>query len=203
MAEYLQRPSFLQAIPVGHEPRPASFGQSSPPRPPRPMAHHPGRAPEPPPGPTPEQLAALRAEALERVAHAVEVLRLQADRLAEQARSDALEIGFLVARRILEAELSTGPEALFALVRGALRRAGDSRKVVIRLHPADVAAVAGPAAAGELGVSAAAIEVAGDPGLERGDVVVDTDFGKVDGRLRTRLDELHRAAGAALEEGVA
>lgn len=205
MAEILQRPSFLQAIPPGGEPRPATFGQAAAPRPPRALTHHPGRPPEPepPPGPTPEQLAALRAEALERVAHAVEVLRLQADRLAEQARGDALEIGFMVARRILEAELSTGPEALFALVRGALRRAGDSRKVVVRVHPADVAAVAGPAAAGELGVSAAAIEVAADPALERGDVVVDTDFGKVDGRLRTRLDELHRAAGSALEEGVA
>jgi flagellar assembly protein FliH len=30
--------------------------------------------------------------------------------------------------------------------------------------------------------------------------VVDTDFGKVDGRIQTRLDELHRAAAAA-EEG--
>ena len=44
MAEYLQRPSFLQAIPAGHEPRPAAFGQSTPPRLPRPMVHHPGRA---------------------------------------------------------------------------------------------------------------------------------------------------------------
>ncbi len=204
MSENLQRPSFLQAIPPVHDPRPAAFGQPGAPRPARPPAWQPRRPePEPPPGPTPEQLAALRQEALERVAHAVEVLKLQAERLAEQARGDALEIGFMVARRILEAELSTGPEPLFALVRGALRSAGDSRKVVVRVHPSDVAALAGPAAAGELGVSAAAIEIAGDPGLERGDVVVDTDFGKVDGRLATRLGELHRAAASAMEEGVA
>lgn len=204
MAENLQRPSFLQAIPPVHEPRPAAFGHPGAPRPPRPPAWQPRRhEPEPPPGPTPEQLAAIRAEALERVAHAVEVLKLQAERLAEQARGDALEIGFMVARRILEAELSTGPEPLFALVRGALKRAGDSRKVVVRVHPGDVSLLSGPAAAGELGASAASVEVAGDPALERGDVVVDTDFGKVDGRLRTRLDELHRAASSAMEEGVA
>jgi len=204
VAENLQRPSFLQAIPPVHEPRAAVFGHAGAPRPPRPPAWQPRRnEPEPPPGPTPEQLAELRAEALQRVTHAVEVLRLQSDRLAEQARNDALEIGFLVARRILEAELTTGPEALFALVRGALKRAGDSRRIVVRVHPEDAALVSGPAAAGELGVSAAAIEVAGDPALERGDVVVDTDFGKVDGRLRTRLDELHRAAASAMEEGAA
>jgi flagellar assembly protein FliH len=200
----LQRPSFLQAIPPVQDPRPAAFAHAGAPRPPRPPAWQPRRnEPEPPPGPTPEQLAELRADALQRVSHAVQVLKLQSDRLAEQARNDALEIGFLVARRILEAELSTGPEPLFALVRGALKRAGDSRKIVIRIHPEDAALVAGPAAAGELGVSAAAIEVVGDPALERGDVVVDTDFGKVDGRLRTRLDELHRAAASALEEGAA
>ena len=33
--------------------------------------------------------------------------------------------------------------------------------------------------------------------------MVDTDFGRVDGRLRTRFEELYRAAGGALEEGVA
>ncbi len=203
MADDLQRPSFLQAIPPVQDPRPAAFGHPGGPRPRPPTFHARRNEPEPPPGPTPEQLAAIRAEALERVAHAVEILKLQAERLAEQARGDALEIGFMVARRILEAELSTGPEPLFALVRGALKRAGDSRKVVVRVHPGDVALLSGPAAAGELGVSAAAIEIAGDPGLDRGDVLVDTDFGKVDGRLRTRLDELHRAASSALEEGVA
>lgn len=204
MAEPMQRPSFLQAIPPVGEPRPAAFVPPGGVRPPRPPAYSPRRhEPEPPPGPTPEELAAFRAEALQKVAHAVEVLGLQSDRLAEQARNDALEIGFLVARRILEAELATGPEALFSLVRGALRRAGDSRRIVVRVHPEDVGQVAGPAAAGELGVSAAALEVAGDPTLARGDVVVETDFGKVDGRLRTRLDELHRAAAAALEEGAA
>lgn len=201
----LQRPSFLQSLPDVGQPRPAFFGGPPPGRAaPRPPTFH-GRRnePEPPPGPTPEELAAIRAEALERVAPAVQVLRLSAERLAEQARNDALEIGFLVARRILEAELSTGPEALFALVKGALKRAGDSRLVRVRCHPGDASALSGQAAAGQLGVTTATVEVVADPGLEPGDVVVDTDFGKVDGRLRTRLEELFRASASALEEGAA
>jgi flagellar assembly protein FliH len=201
----LQRPTFLQALPPVGEARPAAFGATAPARAPaRPPAFH-GRRhePEPPPGPSPEELAALRAEALARVAPAVQVLRLSAERLAEQARGDALEIGFLVARRILEAELSTGPEALFALVKGALRRAGDSRLVRVRCHPSHLPDLSGPAAAGQLGVTAATVEVVGDPALQPGDVVVDTDFGKVDGRLETRLSELFRASVAALEEGAA
>jgi flagellar assembly protein FliH len=204
MAE-LQRPTFLQCLPSVGEPRPATFGGQAPGRaaPRAPAFHGRRHEPEPPPGPTPEDLAAIRAEALDRVAPAVQVLRLSAERLAEQARGDALEIGFLVARRILEAELSTGPEALFGLVKGALRRAGDSRLVRVRCHPGDVMTLSGPAAAGQLGVTTATVEVVGDPALEPGDVVVDTDFGKVDGRLKTRFEELFRAATSALEEGAA
>jgi flagellar assembly protein FliH len=202
VADPLQRPTFLQAIPAVHEARPATFGHAGGPRPARPPVFQ-GRRGEAAPAASVEQLAELRAEALRRVAHAVEVLTLQSERLAEQARADALEIGFLVARRILEAELTTSPEALFGLVRGALKKAGESRKVVVRLHPEDARLIEAPAAAGQLGVTTATVEVTGDPTLERGDVLVDTDFGKIDGRLRTRFDELHRAAASAMEEGVA
>jgi flagellar assembly protein FliH len=198
----LQRPAFLSALPHGTEARPAHFAHPGGARPAiRPALAH--RRQEPAPGPSPEELAAIRAEAMQRVASAVEILKLQAERLSEQARSDALEIGFLVARRILEAELATGPEPLFALVRAALKRAGDSRRIVVRLHPEDAALVAGPAAAGQLGLTTASVDVTADAALERGDVMVDTDFGRVDGRLRTRLDELYRAAAAAAEEGAA
>ncbi|MFY3746740.1 FliH/SctL family protein [Anaeromyxobacter sp. Red801] len=198
-------PAFLAARPAAPAVRTAPFAVAAAPpaEPPAPRPAEPRAAPEPPPAAEAPALEALRAEALERVAHAVEVLRLQAARLAEQARTDALEVGFQVARRILEAEVATSPDALFALVRSALRKAGGSRRVTVRLHPDDVPRVAPAAAAEAAGLSAAAIELVGDASLERGDCLVDTDFGRVDGRLRTRLEELHRAAVAAAEEEVA
>jgi len=192
-----RRPTFLSHLPAGDELRPVRFA----------TAHAPVRVarPGPPrgpgearhPGPVPAELAALRAQSLEKVAHAVEVLRLQAVRLAEQARSDALEIGFEVARRILEAEVRADPAAVIALVRSAVQRAGESRRIVVRLHPEDVDVVAADAESGGGGIATARIEVLADATLERGDVLVDADFGRVDGRLSTRLDELRRAAAAA------
>lgn len=202
MTTSVRRPAFLAAVLSDAEARPAAFAVASTPgRPPVPL--RPARPPDPPPGPSWAEVEGLRGELLQRVGHAVDVLRLQSDRLAEQARSDALEIGFLVARRILETELQTSPEALFALVRGALKRAGESRRVAVRLHPDDVQAVEAAVASRDLVVGAAAVEVTADAALDRGDVVVETDFGTVDGRLKTRFDELHRAARAALEEGIA
>jgi flagellar assembly protein FliH len=195
-------PAFLSGLASAEASvRPASFGQAPGPGGIRPALVGRREQPAPPPGPTPEQLAAIRAEAMQRVAHAVEVLRLQAERLAEQARADALEIGFRVARRVLRSELSTSPDALFSLVRSAIQRCGDSRKVTVRVHPQDAALLAPALAEGGLGVSAASLEVAPDASLSPGDCVVDTDFGKVDGRLDTRLEELFRAAANAAEEG--
>ncbi|HUK66216.1 MAG TPA: flagellar assembly protein FliH [Anaeromyxobacteraceae bacterium] len=149
-----------------------------------------------------EEPGEARKEALDRVAAAVETLRAQADHLGEQVRADAIEIAFLVARKILEAELKQGPEAIFALVRSAVRKAGASRRVSVRLHPEDAARLEE-----ELGhredetLSAARIELVPDTSVERGDCRVDTDFGQVDGRLGTRLAEVRRAVDTAGEEG--
>jgi len=197
MTRNTRQPAFLSSLeaPGASRARPAAFAPPSA-REAQPRPTLGPRAPAPPPGPTPEQVAALRAEAMLKVAGAVEALRLEASRLAEAASADALELGFLVARRILEAELKTSPDALAALVRAALRRAGDARKVTVRLHPQDAEALAPALATDGLGVVAAVVEVVPESSLSPGDCVVDTDYGKLDGRLQTRLDELWRAVAA-------
>jgi flagellar assembly protein FliH len=200
MVQNARQPAFLRPLDAAdaRAPRPAAFAPPEA-RTARPRSVLGPREPAPPPGPTPELLAALRAEAMQKVAGAVEALRREAARLGELAQADALELAFLVARRILEAELRTSPDALAALVRAALRRAGDGRKVTVRLHPEDARALGPALAADGLGVVAAGVEVVPEPSLSPGDCLVEADLGKVDGRLRTRLDELLRAAAA--EEG--
>jgi flagellar assembly protein FliH len=204
-----RRPRFLAAIPEATQPTPLRFPRAGAAAP---AAHHP---PAHPPASAAghdhapaarADLGEVRREALQRVAGAVETLRAQAAHLAEQARADALEIGFLVARTLLEAEVRQNPQAVFQLVRQAVRRAGDSRRIAVRLAPDDAAAVnAENARAPLFGPAAARVEVLADAALARGDCVVDTDFGRVDGRLETRLAELRRAVelGADAEEDVA
>jgi flagellar assembly protein FliH len=152
-----------------------------------------------------QQIAAAIAEAEERIhaevgarlGAAVEALRTTSERLAGEARSDALEVGFLIARRILETELTTSPEPLVALVRSTIRRLGEARKMTVRLSPADAEAVQavltarGPSAVSS--VTTAQIQVTADPSLGRGDCLVEGDVGSVDGRIATRLEELRRA----------
>lgn len=191
------RPRFLAAVPAEPRPQPAPFiaGGSRPRREQRPEGRLCGD----------DQAAAAgsdaaRRQALERVGEALQSLRAEASRLAEQAHTDALEVGFLVARKILETELRVSPEPLFALVKSALRRAGDSRRISLRVDPESAARLQGEQGRAELdGLTVARIEVFPDPALQPGDCLVETDYGQIDGRLETRLGELRRAVEATVE----
>jgi flagellar biosynthesis/type III secretory pathway protein FliH len=207
-----RRPRFLAALPDAPRGAPARFATA--PGAPAPAAFQAPQPPpfapafqagaEPPPAPpraAVADLAEARRDALLRVSGAVETLRAQAAHLGEQARADALEIGFVVARALLEAEVRQSPQAVFQLVRQAVRRAGESRCIAVRLSPEDAAAVGTDA--GRVAIDAPAtarVELVADPTLGRGDCVVETDFGKVDGRLETRLAELRRALDEAPAE---
>ncbi len=142
------------------------------------------------------------ARAIERLEQGVAMLRAQGERLAEQARSDALELAFMIARKILERELRTDPVVLLGLIRSAITRAGEANKVTIRLNPGDAAALqmAGHDLASEA-FSLAKVSMVADPDLSAGDCVVETNLGTVDGRLSTRLAEMRETVETAIEQG--
>lgn len=208
-----RRPRFLASLPETPEVSPLRLARAPAPSPPSPRA--PGAAPlhaapaephraashgEPPPALPAADGAELRREAFARVASALDTLRAQSAHLGEQARADALEIGFAVARAILATEIRQNPEALFSLVRAAVRRAGDSRRVVVRVAPEDLELLQGGHAGALDPAGAARLELLADRALSRGDCVVEADFGRIDGRLETRLSELRRAVDLAENE---
>jgi hypothetical protein len=167
---------------------------------------------DPPPGmeplapPLPPPIPQPGPEFAERLARAVADLRRSGERLAEQATADSLEMALLIARRIIEGELATGTAPLIGLVRSAIGRLGESRKVQVRLCPSDAEAVKAAGAGadddgGLAGMTLARVEIRADATLSPGDCIVDGEHGTVDGRLSTRLDEVRRILMRALGEG--
>lgn len=131
---------------------------------------------------------------------AIRELRATAAQLAEQARSDSLEIGLMVARAILEREVTTNIDSLFALVKAAIRKAGDANQLTVHLHPDDAARFE---TIPQASLSMATVRVVADPSLQRGDVLVETAHHTVDARLTTRLAEAGRELGEAIEDQAA
>lgn len=193
--------------PAGPEPLPPPAKAQAPaPPPPAPSPPLPaldvasfGPTPPAPPAPPPAPVAPAALDP--RVVAALAALKAESERLAEQARSDALEIGFAVARRILEHELSVSPQPLFGFIRAAIQRAGEQRQLKVRLCPADHERLEEARLSGATGqLAIATLELVRDPSLSVGDVVVEGESATVDGRLGTRLAELARAVEEARDE---
>lgn len=157
-------------------------------------------SPVPQPRPSPPQTRFSPPPLSPSVEAAIRELRATAAQLAEQARADSLEIGLMVARAILEREVTTNIDSLFALVKAAIRKAGEARELAVHLHPDDAARFE---ALPQASLSMAAIRVVPDAGLERGDVLVETAHATVDARLATRLTEVARELHDALEDQAA
>jgi hypothetical protein len=176
------RPASLGAPPPSFTPPPPGFEMLASATAPTAAPAQSAPAPTPPPPPPAPTLSP-------RVEQAINALRAQGELLAQQARSDALEVGMLVARKILEREISTNHEALFALIKSAIRRVGEARSTTVRLHPADLERL-DKVEGGRLSLGEVKLEA--DEALSPGDVMVDTEHHTVDGRLNTRLEECAR-----------
>jgi type III secretion system HrpE/YscL family protein len=145
---------------------------------------------------------ALREEAWregEARAHAEVSARLAAEAVkrAETARGEAETVGQLaieVARAVLGREAAAGPEVLRDVVGRALARVRRARRIVLRVHPDDVAMARAtcrqwlPA-----GLEPDVLDVEADAGVDRGGVVVESELGRLDARLDTQLAAIARA----------
>lgn len=159
------------------QPVPAVAAAPTPAATPRPT----GLTPRPAPAPSREheQLAKRLGEALTAVrGQALTELRGLEGRVAQLA--------IALAERIVGCEVEAGRYRLEERVEETLRHVRDAAEAVVRLHPADVDA---------LGSSAGFRRVA-DPGLRRGDVVVETPAGRI---VRSISEQIEAVKSAALD----
>ncbi len=120
----------------------------------------------------------------------VAALLIDAEQALARARAEAepalarLAVG--AAERLLRAELSLRPERVRELVAEVLDRARRAARLRLYAHPADVPLLrTAPALAG--------LPIEEDPTLEPGDCVVESDLGRLDGRLSVRVAALQAA----------
>lgn len=135
-----------------------------------------------------------RREGLARAAAALAGAAAVRDRRLARAEREVAAIALDVARTVLGRELTQDPAAVADLAARALAVARDRREVTLRVNPADAEAIR--AAAGRLAAvlaRAPGLALREDPGLARGDAVVETEAGRVDARVETQLAALARA----------
>jgi flagellar assembly protein FliH len=102
--------------------------------------------------------------------------------------TQALHVATAIASRIVQRELRESPETRLNLVREALQLAAGVGQIVVRLSPADHAALAGQAETltRQLNLIAPAQFVA-DSAVASGGCQIETEFGTIDNQIETQL----------------
>jgi flagellar biosynthesis/type III secretory pathway protein FliH len=140
----------------------------------------------------------LRA-ALEALAAARTGLDRLRDEVVERSERAAVELAIGLAEQIVAGALSIAPERVLDVVRGALRRLTDRRRITIVLNPDDVAILAEGGLEqlrAELGgIDEAALQA--DRRVARGGALVQTSEGVLDLQIETQLE---RARSVVAEE---
>ena len=129
---------------------------------------------------------------LQRIAE--EMVRERA-RLLTEIRPEVLELVFRVAREIIQREVAADPAVVEHTLEQALQNLHFATKVVVRLHPDDLAHLQEHQAAWR--EHTAQLEFVPDPEVERGGCRLDSDRGGFDATLQTQLSILHEALAAS------
>jgi flagellar assembly protein FliH len=143
-------------------------------------------------------LAEARSAALALGQALTEAVRLR-EQLAEETERDAVALALALAAKILAGALEVEPERVLDVVRGALRRTADRRRVTVLVDPADLHTVS--AAIAELGAQVGGIEhceVQADRRVGPGGAIVRTLESEVDATVQTQLERAREVVQAEL-----
>jgi flagellar biosynthesis/type III secretory pathway protein FliH len=134
------------------------------------------------------RLTALAA-ALERT---IAVARAERERLAAEVADVVPQVAVTIARKVIAQELADGEAKLGAVLEPVVRRLAQERVAAVRVAPDVAEALRAWLEAVDEPPALAGVTLLADETLERGDWIVETESGFLDGRLATQLEEAGR-----------
>lgn len=116
------------------------------------------------------------------------------DKVMRESEEDLLKLSIMVARKIIQREISLDPQILAGVITTALDAVTDLDRVTIRLNPEDYAQVSSDRERFITGVGRDnQVMLNPDEQIMRGGCMVDTPTGTIDARIETQLEEIfHR-----------
>ena len=144
-----------------------------------------------------QQESAKWTRALERLSQTIEDMAKAKARFRAEVEDDAVKLALVMARKVLNREMATDPDALAGLARIALEKLNVRELQRVRVHPADAAAIERLLAAS---AGPRRVEVLGDGTLERGAALFETERGVLDASVTTQLGEIERGLTDLLEK---
>ena len=112
-----------------------------------------------------------------------------------QAEADTVTLAVAIARRVLNRELATDPEAILGLVKAAFHKCDARETHKLRVSTPDAEAIREQRARLSL---PPALEIVADGGLVRGSAIFETSRGDLDASVDAQLGEIERGLADVL-----
>jgi type III secretion protein L len=134
-----------------------------------------------------EAKAEVQARASEEIARA----KMQAGALLAESEKDAPELALKIAAKIIGRDLERDPEVLAEICATAIEAARSAKAMILRVHPEDgrLLREKRPRLMELIG-RAVDLSIRDDSDMERGGCVIQTEFGTIDGQIRTQFEML-------------
>ncbi len=147
------------------------------------------------------EIGRLQSEAAaKRFEKVIQGISRQAETLFVKHEAQLVSLSMEVARKLVLREIKSDPSIVLESIRAALTQAVSGNNLTIYLNPKDLE-LAKTFATDELEVSAGmAMELKGDPKIERGGCLIESEFGLVDATMKAKWEAVRSAIAEVLLE---
>jgi len=111
--------------------------------------------------------------------------------IIEKHHEQILEIIFLIAEKVIHRQIHLSPDIILDTVRAATSHLTETEEIRIRLHPSDfeyirdIETILSKKLTGKN-----AVHVVDDSSIERGGVIIETEFGDIDATVRSEIEHM-------------
>jgi flagellar assembly protein FliH len=123
--------------------------------------------------------------------NAIDELSCMRQSIVEKHQDQLLEIIFLITEKIIHRSIQLTPEVILDTVRAASSQLMDTDDIRLRLHPSDfeyirdIENILARKLSGKK-----QIHVIEDTSIDRGGIIIDTEFGEIDATIRSQIDHM-------------
>ncbi len=134
-----------------------------------------------------EAKADVQARQAEELARA----KMQAGQIIADSEKDVLDLALKVAAKIISRDLERDPELMMEIVANCTEAARSSKAMIMKVHPEDgkLLREKKPRLIELIG-RAVDISIRDDSEVERGGCIIQTEYGTIDGQIRTQFEML-------------
>ena len=128
---------------------------------------------------------------IETLTRAVDELKKIRQLIVEKHQDQIIEILLLIAERIIHREIHLSPDIVLDTIRQACDHITETEEIRIRLHPSDfeyirdIERILSRHLTGK-----GALHFVEDSTLDRGGVIIDTEFGEIDASIREQIEHM-------------